>query len=162
MQRVVSGKNTMQRRRCCRVSIVSYGISKANASLLLSFLSGQGVNSALMDSAVLADAILNSASLDDALLTYSQQQVPEGKALYELSFGPKPSLKLLLKTARDFIFKGKFGIGDLPLQTLLTTSLDSFASVRRQRDGLYETPFPDAAYWDETISDLDLKAQKNR
>ena len=38
----------------------------------------------------------------------------------------------------------KFGIGEPPLQTLLTTSLEPFAEIRRRRDGTFGK-FPSAA-----------------
>jgi hypothetical protein len=36
----------------------------------------------------------------------------------------------------------KLGLGEPPLQTLLTTSLKPFAAIRRERDQLYGAPFP--------------------
>jgi len=133
-------------------------------------VSGQGVNSALIDAAVLADCLIEnydtssrSASMRKALLEYSKKQLPEGKALYELSFGPNPSSarKRIASTcakALDFIFKGKFGIGKSPLQTRLTTSLESFADIRRELDPRYEENFPSRTEWEEIVSALDAKA----
>jgi kynurenine 3-monooxygenase len=130
-------------------------------------VSGQGVNSALQDSALLADCLVQlydsqqkEKSLASALLSYSQRAVPEGKALYDLSFGPNPptmmgKLRFAFKSARDSLFKGRFGIGELPLQTLLTTSLKSFADIRRDRDPFYDAEFPDQAYWNATLEALD-------
>ena len=130
-------------------------------------VSGQGVNSALVDSAVLADCLAEHydpqqphESLGRALLTYSQRAVPEGKALYDLSFGPNPTsawgkLRLALTSARDSIFKGKLGIGQKPLQTMLTTSLRSFADIRRDRGRFYEDEFPDQREWNATLAKLD-------
>jgi kynurenine 3-monooxygenase len=135
-------------------------------------VSGQGVNSALQDSAVLADCLTQmydatrkEESLNTALLTYSQRTVPEGKALYDLSFGPKPAtllgkLRFAAKSARDSLFKGKFGVGELPLQTLLTTSLKSFADIRRDRNQYYEEEFPDQAYWNSKLAALDAKVKE--
>ena len=90
-------------------------------------VSGQGVNSALVDSAVLAECIdaqfsgagIGGADVEktlrSALLAYSQRQVPEGLALYDLSFGPEGELgllgrlRVLLSTIRDTLFGGRFG-----------------------------------------------------
>ena len=130
-------------------------------------VSGQGVNSALVDAAVLVDS-LNShydptnkeASLHDCLLAYSQRQVPEGYALFDLSFGPSPS-RLLTKarfafaTARDTLFRGRFGVGRPPLQTLLTTELTPFSEIRRERNVFYDEDFPDAAYFNQTLAQID-------
>jgi kynurenine 3-monooxygenase len=132
-------------------------------------VSGQGVNSALVDSTVLVDHLLatydanrKDASIRQALLAYSQQQVPEANALYDLAFGPKPQtftgrLKLGVKTVLDSVFKGRYGIGNMPLRTQLTTSLETFAAIRRQRDDDYEAKFPDNSYWKQTIAELDAK-----
>lgn len=132
-------------------------------------VSGQGVNSALMDSVALADALQRYydsgdklQSVQRALLGYSQKQVPEGHALYDLSFGPKSSsmqkrIAFGVKQLLDTLFKGKLGIGDLPLQTKLTTSLQSFADIRRERDEYYDENFPDETSWDRAISDLHEK-----
>eukprot|EP00535_Pseudo-nitzschia_heimii_P006776 CAMPEP_0197184644 /NCGR_PEP_ID=MMETSP1423-20130617/10262_1 /TAXON_ID=476441 /ORGANISM="Pseudo-nitzschia heimii, Strain UNC1101" /LENGTH=562 /DNA_ID=CAMNT_0042635515 /DNA_START=66 /DNA_END=1754 /DNA_ORIENTATION=- len=105
-------------------------------------VSGQGVNSALVDAKVLAESLRSRESLGDALLAYSRKQVPEGKALYDLSFGPKPQglkKKLLwgVKTIRDAIFQGRLGIGEDTLQTRLSSELTPFATVRRERDYFY-------------------------
>ena len=133
-------------------------------------VSGQGVNSALVDAAVLADCLVEnydassrSSSMRKALLEYSKKQVPEGKALYELSFGPNPStagkrIASTLAKALDFIFKGKFGLGKQPLQTRLTTSLQTFADIRRELDPRYEECFPSKTAWEETVASLDAKA----
>lgn len=107
-------------------------------------VSGQGVNSALIDAQVLADCLYQKdrTLLEDATLEYSSLQLPQGKALYDLSFGPKPSgakKKLLwgLKNAGDALFGGRFGIGELPLQTRLSSEMTSFADIRRERDYFY-------------------------
>jgi hypothetical protein len=94
------------------------------------------------------------------LLAYSQVQVPEGQALYELSFGPNSKsigkrLLVGIKTVRDSLFKGRWGIGALPLRTLLTTSLQSFADLRRDRDELYDEEFPKDEYWRIKLGELD-------
>ena len=136
-------------------------------------VSGQGVNSALQDSVVLSNALCQELyncqdardpikrkdAIRQALLHYSQQQVPEARALYDLSFGPnsksfRKKFKNAVKLALDTIFKGKFGIGDSPLQTKLTTSLTPFSEIRRERDALYDEPFPPAEYWDDSILQL--------
>lgn len=130
-------------------------------------VSGQGVNSALMDSVALVASLLQNykatdkqGSLRRALLAYSQVQVPEGQALYELSFGPNSKsigkrLLVGIKTVRDSLFKGRWGIGALPLRTLLTTSLQSFADLRRDRDELYDEDFPKDEYWRIKLCELD-------
>lgn len=164
------GKATQASRVTCNTYHFSnVAVLAGDAAHATGGVSGQGVNSALCDSSLLADCLLRKydsqqkeKSLNDALLAYSQQAVPEGKALYDLSFGPKPptvmgKLQFALKSARDSIFKGKFGIGELPLQTLLTTSLKSFADIRRDRDLYYDEAFPDQAYWDATLAKIDAK-----
>ena len=128
-------------------------------------VSGQGVNSALVDSSILANCLESmyqnqtkkETSLQNALLAYSQRQVPEGYALYDLSFGPSPKkmfqkVKFALVTARDTLFRGRFGIGEPPLQTLLTTSLKPFSDIRRDRNEFYDEPFPDAASFNQTLA----------
>lgn len=110
-------------------------------------VSGQGVNSALQDCVALSDCIFASRhDLPAALLLYSTRQVPEGKALYDLSFGPKPTgfkaLVWAFRNARDALFRGRFGIGKPPLQTRLTTTLKSFSEIRRESDEFYAEPFP--------------------
>lgn len=136
-------------------------------------VSGQGVNSALQDSAALADCLTrlyrankgkDESSLNAALLAYSQRAVPEGKALYDLSFGPKPAnalaaIRFAAKSARDSLFKGKWGIGELPLQTLLTTSLKPFSEIRRDREPYYNEAFPEQGYWNATLAALDAKVK---
>ena len=122
-------------------------------------VSGQGVNSALIDSVVLADCIAkNRASISNALMSYSQKQVPEGKAIYDLSFGPKPGglkgVKLLLLNARDTLFRGRWGIGRPPLQTRLTTTLTSFSEIRREKDNFYPEKFPDDSEFNEMLEKL--------
>ncbi|CAB9507252.1 Kynurenine 3-monooxygenase [Seminavis robusta] len=132
-------------------------------------VSGQGVNSALLDAVALRDCLLeyyttsssqnrNDQALQSALEAYSKRQVPEGKALYDLSFGPKPrglkKLLFLAKGFRDTVFQGRWGIGKPPLQTLLTTSMEPFSSIRRRMDYYYDTPFPDDDYFDSAISSV--------
>jgi len=122
-------------------------------------VSGQGVNSALIDSVILSECIqADRESLDQALLKYSQKQVPEGKALYDLSFGPKPKglkgISWALRNAQDAIFRGRFGIGQVPLQTRLTTDLTSFAEIRRELDEFYDEPFPSGSEFRERLISL--------
>lgn len=68
------------------------------------------------------------------------------RRLLDLSTGPSrnagPYRRLLfsLSTVIDSV-GSKFGLTDPPLQTLLTTSMRSFAEIRRQRDRLLG-PFP--------------------
>jgi kynurenine 3-monooxygenase len=129
-------------------------------------VSGQGVNSALVDSKVLVDCLTANYesnnkhnTLSKALLEYSKKQVPEGKALYDLSFGPSPKgifrrIRFLLSNVRDTLFQGKFGIGRPPLQTQLTTSLTSFSNIRRERSAFYDEKFPSQAEFEERIEEL--------
>ncbi|GKY97779.1 hypothetical protein MPSEU_000736100 [Mayamaea pseudoterrestris] len=130
-------------------------------------VSGQGVNSALVDAMLLVD-MLNKhynaenkkLSLRKALLEYSIQQVPEAKALFDLSFGPKPTSAIKriiigINTLRDSILKGRFGIGMLPLQTKLTTSLMPFREIRTERDDDYDEHFPSDDYWRQSLTKLD-------
>jgi kynurenine 3-monooxygenase len=167
-QLAMLGKATQASRVTC--NIYHFGNVAAlagDAAHATGGVSGQGVNSALQDSALLADCLVQlydsqqkEKSLASALLSYSRRAVPEGKALYDLSFGPNPptmmgKVRFALKSARDSLFKGRFGIGELPLQTLLTTSLKSFADIRRDRDPFYVAKFPDQAYWNATLEALD-------
>lgn len=123
-------------------------------------VSGQGVNSALMDCLALAECLKRvqpgcEEGLADALLTYSVKQMPEGKALYDLSFGPKPkgfkALLWSLINLRDTLFRGRLGIGRPPLQTRLTTSLTPFSNIRREIDDFYEEPFPNSTVFAERL-----------
>ena len=126
-------------------------------------VSGQGVNSALLDAVALRDCLLEGydpsnkqESLVRCLVRYSQRQVPEGKALYDLSFGPKPRgfkrILYLLRGVRDTIFQGRLGIGKPPLQTMLTTSMVPFSSIRRRLDFYYDSPFPETEFFNNEIS----------
>jgi kynurenine 3-monooxygenase len=133
-------------------------------------VSGQGVNSALSDARVLAECLLRAcsasqksaeqdSSIQEALLEYSTRQVPEAAALYDLSFGPtfdSPIKRLQwgAKSVIDAVFKGRWGIGALPLQTLLTTSLRSFAEIRRDRQSWYADEFPSNVEWQGKLSRL--------
>jgi len=141
-------------------------------------VSGQGVNSALVDSQVLADCLesaMASSSSDgskeerigEALLRYSQLQVPEGKALYDLSFGPKPKgfflrARYLLRSAKESLWRGRLGIGKKPLQTLLTTTLTPFSEIRRDRDRYYDEPFPDIATFNQTLAEIHQEQQRTQ
>ena len=63
------------------------------------------------------DASCKSTSIRKALLQYSKMHVPEGKALYVLSFGSKD--KQLLAAADQFVdivFGGNFGLGENPFR----------------------------------------------
>ena len=121
-------------------------------------VSGQGVNSALIDAMVLADCLSECDTKQQALLKYSKRQVPEGLALYDLSFGPTPTgalgIRYKLQGVLDSLFRGRFGIGQLPLQTLLTTTLEPFAKVRKSKDEYYETEFPSQEEFDAQIDRL--------
>ena len=112
-------------------------------------VSGQGLNSALIDVSVLHECLQQqrqdqSFDLEASLLNYSMRQVPEGKALYELFFGPNPQglkKKVLwgMKLIRDSLFQGKLGIGEETLQTRLSSELTPFSKIRRDRDFFYES-----------------------
>jgi kynurenine 3-monooxygenase len=129
-------------------------------------VSGQGVNSALQDCVALATSIAsNRKDLPSALLLYSQKQVLEGKALYDLSFGPKPkgfkALVWAFLNTRDALFRGKFGIGRSPLQTRLTTTLTPFSEIRREKDSFYTEPFPTSAGMRQKLLALHEEAIKD-
>jgi kynurenine 3-monooxygenase len=133
-------------------------------------VSGQGVNSALVDARVLAECLIGECagrtksaeghcSIQTALLNYSTRQVPEAAALYDLSFGPTfdsavKRLRWGAKSLIDAVFKGRWGIGSMPLQTLLTTSHQSFAEIRRDRHNWYSDDFPSNAEWQGKLSRL--------
>lgn len=126
-------------------------------------VSGQGVNSALVDSVVLAQCIREYRNdLAEGLLEYSCLQVPEGKALNDLSFGPKPkrfkAIRWALRNARDTLFRGRWGIGRPPLQTRLTTDLTSFSDIRRERDVYYDALFPSDKEFRSKLAALHDKA----
>jgi kynurenine 3-monooxygenase len=169
-EQMVQNKNPSQASlvTCNTYHCGSAAVLVGDAAHATGSVSGQGVNSALVDAAVLADCLTllydrghKHESLGRALLAFSQRAVPEGKALYDLSFGPQTStlkkLQLAFSSARDSIFKGRFGIGEKPLQTMLTTSLRSFSDIRRQRDRFYEEKFMDEASWNATLANLDTK-----
>lgn len=128
-------------------------------------VSGQGANSALMDSASLADCLVRCyeptadsggdvrgvkrALLHRSVSSYSQKMVPEGLALYDLSFGNDGktlpifrNVQSKLSNVVDGVFGGRFGIGKKPLQTLLASSLTSFVEIRRDRKNMYVEDFP--------------------
>jgi len=97
------------------------------------------------------DTWKNKNATGDALLRYSQHQVPEEHALYRLSFPPPPRSTLggfhrLLQTALVFTWVGK------ALQVELTMSLESFADWCRDRQA--EVPFPDAETGCEQLATL--------
>lgn len=102
-------------------------------------VSGQGCNSALQDSAVLADLLEGSGSVNQALTAYSRRQLPEGHALLELSMGPgeaQGGFKKALYGAANFLgtLLHKIGIGEPSLQTVMTTTLTPISELRRQKD----------------------------
>jgi kynurenine 3-monooxygenase len=151
--------------KCNIYHYAGVGVLCGDAAHATGGVSGQGVNSALADVVILTQSLVEyydpsnkEESLNQALLCYSKKQVPEGIALYELSFGPKPKgfqkVKFLINNILDSIFQGRFGIGKEPLQTILTTSSKSFADLRRERNSLYENPFPDQGYFDIQISKI--------
>ncbi len=127
-------------------------------------VSGQGANSALIDAAVLVDCIIENyhptktdnniaatkkGMLHKSLSSYSAKQVPEGLALYDLSFGNDGktlpifrNIKSVISNGIDTIFGGRLGIGRKPLQTLMASSLESFTAIRRDRQKFFVEEFP--------------------
>jgi hypothetical protein len=72
-------------------------------------VSDQDVNSALVDSTGLEECL---EFMFDASKKESQRQVPEGYALYEISFAPSPKsisqkARFAVNTVRDTMFKGR-------------------------------------------------------
>lgn len=138
-------------------------------------VSGQGANSALIDASVLVDCIIENyhptktdnniaamkkGMLHKSLSSYSAKQVPEGLALYDLSFGNDGktlpifrNIKSVISNGIDTIFGGRLGIGRKPLQTLMASSLDSFTAIRRDRQKYFVEEFP---------SDEDLQKRLER
>jgi len=118
--------------------------------------SGQGCNSALQDSAALADALEESGGdVQEALLAYSKRRVPEGHALLDLSVGPREEVgfvKRALYGLSSFVSAvgARFHITEPPLQTELTTTLVPFAELRRKRDFFFGD-FPDAKAFNAEI-----------
>jgi len=87
--------------------------------------------------------------VSNGISSYSQRAVPEGHALYDLSFGNDGktlpifrNIISLLSTSIDALFRGRFGIGKKPLQTLLASSLTSFVDIRRDREKYFVEDFP--------------------
>ncbi|KAL7483803.1 hypothetical protein ACHAW6_009445 [Cyclotella cf. meneghiniana] len=137
-------------------------------------VSGQGCNSALMDAMILADCLEkylpdkvseNNTSkremLHQCLKSYSQKQVPEGWALYDLSFGNDGktlpifrNLASMLSNVVDSLFQGRWGIGKKPLQTLLASSSTSFSSIRRERQKYFVDDFPSEELFGEMLDDV--------
>lgn len=159
--------------KCNAYHVDSFAALVGDAAHATGGVSGQGCNSALVDSATLADelhrcftdestaSLTKDQKIGKALLTYSQKQVPEGQALFDLAFGePNETANLWLKlwirinSMVDSVFAGKFGIGRPPLQKLLTTSLIPFSSIRRARGDLYTKAFPDAVQFNISIASL--------
>ena len=112
--------------------------------------SGQGCNSVLQDAAALADALIEaSGDVAGALETYAAARMPEGHALLDLSVGPTGALRRarfgLSAVVSSLLYK--FGIGEPPLQTIFTTTLEPFAEIRRRCDGTFGA-FPTASDFD--------------
>ena len=133
-----------------------------------------GCNSALLDSATLADCIIEhynpsgdsndiykKTMLHQSVSAYSQKAVKEGHALYDLSFGNDGqtlpifrNIRAMLSNLFDAVFGGKFGIGKKPLQTLLASSSTSFTEIRRDREKYFAEEFPTDAWFTEMIGNL--------
>ncbi|KAL7470667.1 hypothetical protein ACHAXS_010922 [Conticribra weissflogii] len=140
-------------------------------------VSGQGCNSAIADSVALADCLIEyyrplSSKEDDILKikrenlhksisAYSRKQVPEGLALYDLSFGndgkslpPLKNIIVTLNNALDSVFRGRWGIGKKPLQTLLTSSMTPFSEIRREREKYYLEEFPSQEWFEKQLESV--------
>ena len=124
-------------------------------------VSGQGLNSALMDALVLYKCLQGrqkkghsgeqGCDLESSLREYSMRQVPEGRALYELFFGSNPQgfkkrFLWALKTVCDALFQGRFGIGEETLPTRLSSNLTPFSTIRRERDYFYKNQKDDGRF----------------
>jgi len=123
-------------------------------------VSGQGCNSALQDSAALANSLIASGgSVGPALHAYSRHRVPEGHALLDLSMGPGEAAGPLraalygLSSIKDTVLS-RFQLSEPPLQTLLTTTLESFSDIRRRRDFFFGD-FPSDAVFASKIAELE-------
>lgn len=139
-------------------------------------VSGQGCNSALIDAATLADCLeqyyqptkdssniqeTKQAMLYKSISSYSQKAVPEGHALYDLSFGNDGktlpifrNIRALILNGMDTFFGGRFGIGKKPLQTLLASSLTSFVDIRRDREKYFVEEFPTDEWYRQELEGL--------
>ncbi|KAL9179322.1 hypothetical protein ACHAXT_008612 [Thalassiosira profunda] len=140
-------------------------------------VSGQGCNSALMDSVALANSLeqcyrpsdesgdaakkAKRDMLHQSVSSYSQKALPEGQALYDLSFGNDGmtlpifrSVRAMLSNAVDALFGGRFGIGKKPLQTLLASSSAPFVEIRRDREKYYVKDFPSDEMFRKDIDGL--------
>jgi kynurenine 3-monooxygenase len=133
-------------------------------------VSGQGCNSALRDAMVLSDCLAKYSSLagptkksklHECLKSYSTRQVPEGLALYDLSFGNDGktlpifrNIASILSTVIDSLFRGRWGIGSKPLQTLLASSSTSFVDIRRDREKYFVEDFPSDAELKEKLDSV--------
>jgi hypothetical protein len=105
-------------------------------------------------------SIAKRALLHQSVSSYSKRAVPEGLALYDLSFGNDGkklpifrNIQSILSNIVDTLFRGKLGIGKRTLQTLLSSSLISFAEIRRDRKNMYVENFP---------SDVDFQLDLDR
>jgi kynurenine 3-monooxygenase len=136
-------------------------------------VSGQGCNSALIDAMILSDClekyfpenvsdnVIKREMLHQCLKSYSEKQVPEGWALYDLSFGNDGktlpifrNLASMLSNAVDSLFQGRWGIGKKPLQTLLASSSTSFSSIRRDREKYFVDDFPSDESFREMLHEV--------
>lgn len=121
--------------------------------------SGQGCNSALQDSAALADELeAQGGDVRKALDAYSRSRVPEGHALLDLSVGPPEAAGSLKRSLYRFSelacgILGRLGIDVKALQTDLTTTLTPFVQLRRDRN-FYFGDFPSDAEFNDRITSL--------
>jgi kynurenine 3-monooxygenase len=171
LQLLVQRPRSVYSVKCNVYHVDSFAALVGDAAHATGGVTGQGCNSALVDSAALADelyrcltdessvSLTKEQKIGKALVAYSQKQVPEGQALFELAFGePNETANLWLKiwirinSLVESVFGGKFGIGRPSLQKLLTTTLIPFSTIRRDRGDLYAEKFPDAAYFNATIA----------
>lgn len=136
-------------------------------------ISGQGCNSALVDASVLVDCLekelnanmedeLKTQAIQKALLRYSQLQVPEGTALFELAIGSDGGASIgrrvlsTLSTLFNFIFKNGNTI-----QRTLGTSLIPFSDLRRQRQIFFNQKFLDKEEYNAKLMNMHNQMMKN-
>jgi kynurenine 3-monooxygenase len=160
LQLLVQRPRSVYSVQCNVYHVDSFAALVGDAAHATGGVTGQGCNSALVDSAALADELYrcftdeSSASLTKdqkigkALVAYSQKAFGEPNETSSLWLKIWIRINLLV----DSVFGGKIGIGRPSLQKLLTTTLIPFSTIRRDRGDLYAKKFPDAAYFNTTIA----------
>ena len=136
-------------------------------------VSGQGCNSALIDAAVLVDCLESELSVNikdeekanaikSALLKYSQRQVPEGTALFELAIGPDEPVSIFrralssIATVANFLFRS----GNTTQRTL-GTSLKPFSDIRRERGIFFSENFLSEEEFNMKLAQVNNEIMKN-